>query len=1178
MLQLAIEYQIIDASVLEPLHSRWTKLRDPNSASSPEIDKLSADLESLLEYAKSLEDQFNSSDELVMDDQPLQIIFKQRPQQQQKVSAMADMFSGDSKVQTPGSTGAAARSQVEYFDAVAPVSEEYSKSIYALDGSVIEARLISIAELSREESVVREDYRESLMEDLMQEVKQFEESRSEESAMGNFIPAKLKEGLNSSAAARAFSTFLPNASTFSNLMDPSVLSHHLGVSQVSSMFGVTPDEDDEIVLDPDYRLMMGGSMKDSNHCPVLRIAMSSTSAGEDDETVLDAEVLLEAISMDIYDSNLKYTSNLPLKEQLNLPDEDDMHTQIQPPPGIKPRRSAKRAAMSQRVESIAVDVKRDPSQTKLAVIDELVVDTSSDKLTRAGDNHISILGANLERQSSASPDAGRAAHRALQKYMGSAPSCEIKRKCMVGGYMATSSELDSILKREVVDLMAELKSAAMTAEQTKKLTRRLWPASGITRVCACLTNLLLFQGNFAKVESTIKLWLACFDPSARVDEEDNGAKSPDPANRNHISGFARGEALVDGDGLPLTRSDWNLVRTMISIYFAICAGGSSLCAGSAPTTANSQHDSGSEFHKTYVHEMGVVLEFNQRIDWSDNETFEKDIGADICIWVANEAEDFLNKYGSYLNPELAAEVCILRQFPDALKIIMDQVVSTMNMSETCNDITNWIAQKEISKALEALEESGSLCLFLHLLDLLLKECPRETIDLCAAKYPIIYPWNIERSLFGTMDLTKLHDENEQVSKPEIIAQKSKYLHYLVRLLEVKGDEAGKDAEIVNNCLQLCFSGGKIVNDLFDEDNRPGMGNWIASLIRQPDRFAFDHAKCWTLFMKNRLLIGLLELTLHSLQKKNTFDQGLEELKQLVRIIVEKKECSILENLFQRLSGLDGDLEDIVCSVLTQIQASMGKESRYDALISTVIYALLNSVGLQYGLKLLARFPQLYARTPLSMYHTIVETHVLNERQNIEVNQMVEVVDTNVWSSYKDASSAMGISFAPQVAGTLELELGILRPALDEHNYEIWEAKCKQYEDEIRVHHEHSGVCQPYAIGQSERSQDFTGPVSLNSSLTSRSFEYRNSDWGGEVQLHDSTCAVCELPVVIIDDGKCFIWALFSCSHSILTVLDVDNCNLEVVLLPCGHAFHVLCMTDPSCSICLVEGLETLGWK
>ncbi|KAF1773709.1 hypothetical protein GQ600_13004 [Phytophthora cactorum] len=39
-------------------------------------------------------------------------------------------------------------------------------------------------------------------------------------------------------------------------------------------------------------------------------------------------------------------------------------------------------------------------------------------------------------------------------------------------------------------------------------------------------------------------------------------------------------------------------------------------------------------------------------------------------------------------------------------------------------------------------------------------------------------------------------------------------------------------------------------------------------------------------------------------------------------------------------------------------------------------------------------------------------------------------------------------------------------------------------------------------------------------MACRSFEYRNSDWGGEVQLHDSTCGSCELPVVIISDTCC----------------------------------------------------------
>uniref|UniRef100_M4BL81 RING-type domain-containing protein n=1 Tax=Hyaloperonospora arabidopsidis (strain Emoy2) TaxID=559515 RepID=M4BL81_HYAAE len=75
-------------------------------------------------------------------------------------------------------------------------------------------------------------------------------------------------------------------------------------------------------------------------------------------------------------------------------------------------------------------------------------------------------------------------------------------------------------------------------------------------------------------------------------------------------------------------------------------------------------------------------------------------------------------------------------------------------------------------------------------------------------------------------------------------------------------------------------------------------------------------------------------------------------------------------------------------------------------------------------------------------------------------------------------------------------------------------------------------------------------------MACRSFEYRNSDWGDEVQLHDSTCAACELPVVIVQD---------------------DNHNLDVVLLPCGHAFHDDCLDDKSCPTCLEVNLETLNW-
>lgn len=33
-------------------------------------------------------------------------------------------------------------------------------------------------------------------------------------------------------------------------------------------------------------------------------------------------------------------------------------------------------------------------------------------------------------------------------------------------------------------------------------------------------------------------------------------------------------------------------------------------------------------------------------------------------------------------------------------------------------------------------------------------------------------------------------------------------------------------------------------------------------------------------------------------------------------------------------------------------------------------------------------------------------------------------------------------------------------------------------------------------------------------------------------------------------------------------LTEDYCNVEIYLLPCGHAFHASCLLDTSCSICM----------
>eukprot|EP00644_Phytophthora_capsici_P001748 jgi/Phyca11/15559/fgenesh1_pg.PHYCAscaffold_14_\ len=110
---------------------------------------------------------------------------------------------------------------------------------------------------------------------------------------------------------------------------------------------------------------------------------------------------------------------------------------------------------------------------------------------------------------------------------------------------------------------------------------------------------------------------------------------------------------------------------------------------------------------------------------------------------ADEAKAFVAKYGVYINPDLAAEVLNLRQFTGALKIVLDEVVSGADMEDTCDEI--------------------------------------ETVEVCV-----------------NLDWESVDDgENgiREILKPTAVAQTSIYFRYLVRLLEERGDEAGKDAQV-----------------------------------------------------------------------------------------------------------------------------------------------------------------------------------------------------------------------------------------------------------------------------------------------------------------------------------------------------------------------------------------------
>lgn len=49
----------------------------------------------------------------------------------------------------------------------------------------------------------------------------------------------------------------------------------------------------------------------------------------------------------------------------------------------------------------------------------------------------------------------------------------------------------------------------------------------------------------------------------------------------------------------------------------------------------------------------------------------------------------------------------------------------------------------------------------------------------------------------------------------------------------------------------------------------------------------------------------------------------------------------------------------------------------------------------------------------------------------------------------------------------------------------------------------------------------------------------------------------------------------------MTGADVFGCagnsNLDVVLLPCGHAYHCRCLDEESCPVCLEDNMSTLDW-
>ncbi|GLD92129.1 hypothetical protein PINS_up000662 [Pythium insidiosum] len=1124
---IAIDYQMNDPLVIETLRRQWGSFA-ASTSSHEDIEKITMLLDDLHKRVKELKDRYQASESVPPSPSPMQVIFKQRPQAQQQTQGAhtPDLFATNSRQRdtntstTPSNVrSSVSEKPIDYDDARTSSLTSYSRSIFAPDGSTLEARLIEIKELAHHEPVVRDDLRAAFMEDILDAVRKFESTKPDDSSL-NLLPTIRGTLNNTGAAAMAVATYIPGANMLSTLMDTA--SHH-GPHGGSSVSIFELPEADAIKLDP-LPPRARRKRTTTREYAVLRIAMSATEeAGARD--ALDSEVLLEAISMDIWDSKLKYESNLPLEKQLDLPEaEVEESTTISSTPKAEPipsndseRRPALRRSKSE--ENLRIETTPPSDQSSL----------QSSSTSRR--NHA------LLRRNSLSPDAGRASQRALQKFIGGAPSCEFKRRCMVSGQLANSNELEPLLKREVGDLLSELNSAAATAEQSAHLARRLWPAAGITRVCACLTNMYVLAGDFVEARRTIKAWLSCFDPKAKAEETLSRNSSPTAAKQKELaskaksglqrSGFARGEALVDGDGLPLSRSDWTLVRVMVSLYFAICAAGHRLFVRPA---LEADFESDGLGPRPYAFEMGIVLEVSS----TDSLPFDADVS-----WTGREAEGFVTKYGIYLNTELAAEVCNKCKMGGALNAVLDQVVSSSNMSSVCDDIVNWIAEKQFAKALETLSEMNSICLILHVLDLLLKKCPHDAIELCVSRYPTLTPWNVERCLFGERPETITIEE---LLKPENLPQTSAYFRYLVRLVDSHRESVGKNKKLIDQCLRLCFAGSKVVGKVFDHNDQGSLAKWICGLLRDSGTIDYEQETAWELCKKNHVHSGLLELLSRSLTESGDQQVIKNRLLQLLSIIIEDKNLSLVEDLIHRLSELP-NAQESVNVVLAHIER--GAEKGDDELITTVIHALLNSFGTTQGMGMLARFPLLFAASPLSLYQTIVEAHALTQRQTHEAEQMLETVDTFIWAAYKQVSTSSSASFTPQVQTILNMERSTMKAPLDESRYGRWESKRNAYESELRK----------YSGGSSSLSScAYSLDDAVVTGVSSRPFEYRSSDWGGEVQLHDATCSVCDLPVILIAD---------------------DSNNLDVSLLSCGHAFHAACLQDTACPTCFDLNYESL---
>lgn len=497
--------------------------------------------------------------------------------------------------------------------------------------------------------------------------------------------------------------------------------------------------------------------------PILQTAMSVDNTGEN----IEVEVLMEAISANIWETSVKFESKLPLSQQLDLPSPEPELVE----PDLIPEPIAEE-------ESVLAKENEEPVYTYEASPQTMVRQPIERKASR---------------RSGPIPSLRR--HRSVDPHTADISYAHVLQCSMID----RSDDLKAVFERQVDDLTSELSAAAIAAEKEPRFVNRIWPSSGITRTAACLTHLALHQENFTLLEKYLEDWLKCFNPSAGAENDElNG----------DTNGWSRGRALVSGDGLPLTRNDWQLVRSMVTTYFQL---------------------------KTAFHTVSM------------QDCVVKPCVDGIVQWSADEAYDFTKAYQLYLVHDYAAESCSVREYSAALDVILDAALSNANIARRCDEIAREIAENHIQKALNELaapHEETSYCLILHLLNLMFKKCESQATKLCVSRYPALKPWNVRRSLFGSGTSIEL------ASSPVEALQR--YFAYL-SLLFIEKDVVRFDCVLIEQWIRIGLR--------LNIEKHP----WIEYLTEP------DHLNLWDTFAEDSCSRELIQLVCVGFQH-NTVDR------------------------------------------------------------------------------------------------------------------------------------------------------------------------------------------------------------------------------------------------------------------------------------------------------------------